>query len=213
MNEPHLKIFGVIAIGFLIFAAYYGSYLPMRKSQIFINSLRSIRSVSSLEEIEKIISVSLDRPSPVGQEELVRNFTNVALDLASRTDDPTVVFQIMDFVEGYFGPIIKREKGMSFGQDLYLLGALNEVAFLKTKDQKYFERSKFYFEKGHELGPRRPQPLYGLLDIYRIEGNVQKVQETANQILSQWPDDERTKLVLADFLARIEQSNAGQSSH
>ena len=211
MKESNLKIFGIIAVGFIVFTAYYGSYLPMRKSQVFIESLRSIRSASSLDEIKKIVSVSFDFPSPIGQEELVRNFTNIAMDLTNRNDDPIVISQLMDFVDEYYGPIIEREKGMSFGQDLYLLGALNEVAFLKTKDQKYFVKSKFYFEKAHELAPQRPQPLYGLLDIYRIEGNVQMVQKIANQILSQWPGDERTIGALADFLQRAGQVNANQS--
>ncbi len=213
MKELHLKIFGIVAVGFLVFAVYYGNYLPMRKSQVFINSLRSINSVASLDEMKKIISVSFDLPSPVGQEELVRNFTNIALDLTNKNNDPAVISQIMDFVDGYYGPIIERGKGMSFGQDLYLLGALNEVAFLKTKDQKYFVKSKFYFEKSNELGPKRPQSLFGLFDIYRIEGNAQKVQEIAGQILNQWPDDERTKAALADFLQRAGQTNSGKPSN
>lgn len=213
MNESHSKIFGIVAVGFLIFTAYYGSYLPMRKSQIFIGSLRSIQSAGSLDEMKKIVSASFDLRSPIGQEELVRNFTNIALDLTNKNSDPAIISQIINFVDGYYGPIIERGKGMSFGQDLYLLGALNEVAFLKTKDQSYFVKSKFYFEKAHELGPERPQPLYGLLDIYRIEGNVQKVQETAGQILSQWPSDERTKAALDDFLERVKQSGAGKLSN
>jgi hypothetical protein len=98
---------------------------------------------------------------------------------------------------------------MSFGQNLYLLGALNEVALVKTRDPKYLVAAKRYFLMGLERGPKRPQFLYGMFDVYRAEGDVVKTQEIANQILAQWPTDERTRQALAEFLERANASRGG----
>lgn len=204
MTRNTQKIVGILAVGLLLFVGYYGTYLPMRKSQIFISTMKNLRTAQSLEEAEQMLEVPLAAPSPVGQEELVRNTTNALQDTLNRTDDPAVISRVMDFVEGQYQPIIERGLGMSFGQNLYVLGVMNELAFIKTKQSRYLENAKRYYTLGLELGPKRPQPLYGIFDIYRMEGNVEKSKEIAEQILSQWPDDERARQGLAEFLEKVE---------
>ena len=53
---------------------------------------------------------------------------------------------------------------MSFGQDLYLMGAINETAYAHTGNPAYLAAAQKYYEEGVALGPNRPQSLYGLFD-------------------------------------------------
>lgn len=198
------KTIGVLIAIFILSVAFYGTFLPMRKSQIFISAMQQLRSLKSLSDLEQVFAVPLDAPSPIGQEELVRNTANVILGLIQQNDKPEIVAELLSYVEKYYRPIVERGRGMSFEQDLYLLGALNEAAFIKTKNVSYLEAAQNYYSKGLTLGPKRPQFLYGMFDIYRTEGNVDGAKAIAAQILSQWPTDERARRGLQDFLDYVE---------
>jgi len=205
------KPIALLVAALLLFVAYYGTYLPLRKSQAFIMAMRDLRRQQTFEDVRRTLVVPLMMPSPIGQEELVRNVAGVFLNILQGTNDPGTISQIIDFMSRYYQPVVDRGRGMSFGQNLYMLGAMNEVAFIKTKQVRYLEDAKRYYSQGLELGPKRPQPLYGLFDIYRLEGNVEKAKEIHDRILSQWPDDERTQAGLAEFLEKVTEFNAGQS--
>lgn len=208
MNTPLKSIIGICAAALISFVAYYGTYLPMRKSQAFIRVMQTLPQQKSTGEVQRVFLDVLTMPSPIGQEELVRNITNLFLGAIQQTDDPTTISQSVDFVTQHFKPIIEYGRGMSFGQNLYILGAMNEVAFVKTKQIKYLENAKRYYTKGLELGPSRPQPLYGLFDVYRMEGNVEKVKEITDKILSQWPEDKQAKAGLEEFLQKVAEFQA-----
>ncbi len=90
---------------------------------------------------------------------------------------------------------------MSSGQDLYLLGAINEMAFVRTGDPLDLQASQRYYEKGEQLGPNRPQVLYGLFDIYRAENNVSGATAIADKILANWPSDQSVAQSMQAFLA------------
>ncbi len=171
--------------------AVYGSYLPMRKAEMFISTLQSLQTspVNSLDELTSRLAVPLDYPSPIGQEELVRNTANNILSFLSQGADATSTAVLMSFVNSYYAPIIAQGKGMSFGQDLYLMGALNEVAYMRTGNPAYIADSRKYFEKAVALGPNRPQSLYGLFEVYRIGGDIAGMEKIGEKILSNWPSD------------------------
>lgn len=210
MNNPLTKkSIGVLTTAFILSVAFYGTFLPMRKSQMFIGvmqNLRSqnLRSLRSIVDFENALSVPLDAFSPVGQEELVRDTTSIILGLVQQNDEPEVINELMSYAEKYSAPIVERGRGMGFEQNLYLLGALNKAAFLKTKDVKYLQAAHKYYSQGLDLGPKRPQFLYGMFDIYRVEGNVEGAKAIANQILSQWPNDERVSKGLQEFLDYVQ---------
>lgn len=191
-------------ISFLVLAvAYYGNYLPMRKSQIYISTLRSLQSVRSLADFEKDLSVPLDFPSPIGQEELVRSSSNMIMNIIQENNNPQVISEVLDYYKSYYRPIIDRGRGMSFEQNLYILGKISEIAFVRTKEIKYFNAAKDYFSQGLRLGPRRPQFLYAMFDIYRMEGNVDGAKSTVDKILSQWPSDQKIRQLLGNFLSQM----------
>lgn len=188
--------------GITAFVAYYGTYLPLHKSRLFIEVIEGRSDVRTLQDFEKVVSVPLNASSPIGQEELVRNFANSILELAQRTpsNQPEVIRESLRFLDSYYKPIIDRGRGMSFEQDLYILGALNELAFVRTRGPDYLEAAGKYFAKGVELGPNRPQSLQGLFDVYRLEGDVQNAATVGARILELWPNDDRAREILGQFL-------------
>lgn len=203
MNKATKKIIALAISVAVLSIAYYGSYLPLRKAQMFIDTLKGfqVQPASSLEDLEARLSVPLDYPSPIGQEELVRNTANSVLSFVQRAPDATSTAILINFLTTYYDPILSRGKGMSFGQDLYLMGAINEVAFVNTKVVAFLAAAQAYYEEAEALGPERPQPLYGLFDVYRTEGNVSSTARVANKILSLWPADTKMRESFQTFLA------------
>jgi len=90
---------------------------------------------------------------------------------------------------------------MSFGQDVYLEGAINEIAFAETGNQSYLDAAKQWYSEAHQLGPDRPQALYGLFDVYRAANDVPDTIATAKQIIANWPSDARIQQALQQFTA------------
>jgi hypothetical protein len=123
------------------------------------------------------------------------------LGFVQQSADATTTASIMSFLGKYYDPITARGKGMSFGQDLYLLGAINEMAFVRTGDRSYLQASQQYYEEGERLGPNRPQSLYGLFDVYRAEDNAAEVTTIGEKILANWPTDRNIAQSLQAFLA------------
>jgi hypothetical protein len=203
MDNTVKKTIAVVLSAVIIGIATYGSYLPLRKSQMFIDTLQGLQTTppTSLQDLETRIAAPLDYPSPIGQEELVRNTANNILGLVQQTKDASTTIEIIQFLQSYYDPIIAQGKGMSFGQDLYLEGAINEIAFSNTGDPDFLIAAQKYYAEGQMLGPNRPQTLYGLFDVYRALGDVTDTIAVANQILTNWPTDTTVGPALQQFLA------------
>ncbi len=214
MNRTSKEIVAVIVSFFILFVAWYGSYLPMRKAEIYISTLQGMQSqtnpVTSIADLENRISVPLDAMSPIGQEELVRNMANSVLGFVQQSQDATSTAELINFVTGYFEPILAQGKGMSFGQDVYIMGAINETAYTKTGDKTYLDAAQKYYLEGEALGPNRPQPLYGLFDVYRMEGDMADAVMIGNKILANWPDDQTVQKGMAQLLIQQTASSSPQ---
>lgn len=208
MQRTTKQVIAGIVILFILFMAVYGSYLPMRKSEMFISALQSIQTqpITSLGDLESRVTPALNYPSPIGQEELVRNFANSVLGFVQNNTDASSTAELLGFLNTYYDPILARGKGMSFGQDVYLMGAINEVSFVKTGNPTYLGEAQQYYQEGNMLGPNRPQTLYGLFDVYRFEGNVTDTILTAQKILTNWPQDQTVQQGLAAFEQQVQQS-------
>lgn len=200
--SSNTKKISALALCLFIFAVMiYGSYLPFKKSSLFIRALNSLSQVKSLEELFGALSVPLDFHSPIGQEELVRNMSNSLISFINQ--NPSVAGQMIKYAESYYKPIVEKGRGgLSFGQNLYILGEMNELALVRTGDPQYFESAKKYFAQGVAISPKRPQFLYGLFDIYRAGKNVDGAKAAAEQILALWPEDQRTRDLLSEFLGK-----------
>lgn len=202
MSRISKQIIAIALSVAILSIAYFGSYLPLRKAQIFIATLQGLQTTppTSLQNLETRLSVPLDYASPIGQEELVRNTANSVLNFVQQSPDATSTNALVDYLMSYYNPILTQHSGMSFGQDLYLVGAVNEIAFAHTGQTNFLSAAQQYYEEGETLGPNRPQPLYGLFDIYRAEGNIASTTAIANKILANWPTDTNVKQALAAFI-------------
>lgn len=198
------KTIGIILATALLLIAYLGSFLPMRKSTAFIRGMHKMEAASQNKKLtpelfEKTMTNSLLAPSPIGQEELVRQTTGMVLGIIQEGASPGDVERLVGFAESFYTPIVERGRGMSFSQDLYVLGLMHQAAAIKTQDSRYLVASRAYFEEGLRLSPKRPQFLYGLFDIYRLAGDFGRAREIGERILSLWPEDERVAAILANL--------------
>lgn len=198
------KTIGLIIAVTLLLLAYLGSFLPMRKSAAFIRGLRTVEAAAAAGEItpdlfERIMFQPLIAPSPIGQEELVRQATGMVLDVIQQSGGPEGVERLINFAESFYTPIIERGRGTSFSQSLYVLGLMHQTAAVKTRDGRYLAVAQAYFEEGLRRGPDRPQFLYGLLDLYRMTGDFDRAREAGERILALWPSDERVRKALEEL--------------
>ena len=202
-DRTYQRVAAEVIVAAILGIAIYGSYLPMRKAQMFITTLQALQTqqgqATSLQDLENKLSTPLNYPSPIGQEELVRNMANSVLSFVQQGGDATSTAELIGFLNSYYDPILNAGKGMSFGQDLYLAGAINEVAFSTTGDPTYLAAAQKWYSEGVALGPNRPQSLYGLFDVYRAEGDATDTIAVGTTIEHNWPTDTRIQQTMAVF--------------
>ena len=208
MDSTVKRTIAVIVIILVLGVAIYGSYLPLRKAEIYIDTLQALQTPAtaptSLQDLETRVSVPLNYPSPIGQEELVRNFANSVLSFVQEPGiDATSTSELITYLNSYYDPILNAGRGMSFGQDLYLEGAINEVAFAHVGNPMYLIAAQNYYKEAQADGPNRPQALYGLFDVYSEEGNVTGTVAVADTILAIWPTDTTIGPALQKFLQEV----------
>jgi hypothetical protein len=175
----------------------------MRKAQMFIATLQGLQTqqgqATSLQDLENKLSAPLDYPSPIGQEELVRNMANSILSFVQQSTNASSTGALIGYLNGYYDPILSAGKGMSFGQDLYLEGAINEIAYANTGSPTYLAAAQKWYSEGVALGPNRPQSLYGLFDVYRAESDATDTIAVGTTILRDWPTDKNIQQAMAVF--------------
>lgn len=199
------KIIAVILAVTLLVLAYLGSFLPMRKSTAFVRGIRAIDVIFASDKFtselfENIMSKSLLMPSPIGQEEIVRQVTNIALDIIQQSSGkPKNAESLVNFAESFYAPIIRRGRGMSFSQNLYVLGLMHRAALMQTRDGRHLAANIAYYEEGLRLSPNRPQFLYGLFDAYRLAGDFEKARKIGEKIVANWPTDKKVAELTADL--------------
>lgn len=200
MNPLLKQIIAVFISVFILFMIIYGSYLPYRKSQSFILAMRTLQSgkINTLEDFFNIVSNPLEMKSPIGQEEIVRQFITYFSGLISQNNNVEITKLLMDYIKKYYEPIVERGKGLSFNQQLYLTGMLNLNAYTQTGDEKYLKDARKYFEFSYNLGPKRPQAIYGLLNVCKLEKNKECIKDLAEKILTYWPEDKDIQKILEE---------------
>lgn len=196
------KIFCIAVAAALVVFAYIGSFLPWRKSEMFTRGMRASEALVkdgkiSAADFEKLMSPALLAPSPIGQEELVRQTAWLARDLIA--GGLVAPGDLVNFVESFYAPIIKRGRVASIGQSLYALGWLHYSALMKTGDIRYLAVVISYLEDGLIVSPNRPQFLYGLFDAYRLAGDLKRAKEVGEKIVSLWPMDEKVAAILKEL--------------
>lgn len=200
MSQHFKQIIVSLLVALIVIVGYFGNFLPLRKSTAYISALHNLGQYQSVGEFEQAFSGVLDYYSPIGQEELTKNTISIILSFLQRSKQPeAVVDELVRYIESYAKPIIDRGPNPNLGQLMYLLGTLNLAAFYQTNNEKYIQTAESYYKKGLTISPRRPQYLYGLLEIYQAKNDYKKSEEIAKQILSFWPEDKKVENLLKEI--------------
>lgn len=205
MSSAVKRLIALVASAAILGVAYYGSYLPMKKSQAFIGGMRSLGSVETIGEFQELFKNILAIPSPIGQEELVRHLTSTITPFLNNEKNKDVVPTVVQYAEDNYRTIMDRGRGMSFTQNIFVLATMYQAAFVRTGNVNYLEAAKQNYLRGLSFAPHRPQFLYGLFDVYRMMGDKKGVLDIKEKILELWPDDERIVLATDEFLKRVEE--------
>jgi tetratricopeptide (TPR) repeat protein len=182
-----LILAGVLAA---LLSIYFGSYLPLKKAQLYISALNAAQgSTQTLQTFEALFQPALSLPSPVGGEEVFKYFSSdVANALTDTSTNEAVSVALVRFLE----PYARQDDVMH----LLSMGSIYNTLWQNFRRDEYYEKAESYYEKALALGPKLPQSLYSLLNLYELKGDVAKAQATARTILSYWPSDEAVRRVL-----------------
>lgn len=184
------KIIAVLLLIVICASWYYGTYLPFRKSQFLILSIQGAGAAKNLSDFKDAFSASLDFFSPVGQSESVKHMTNTVFNIVNQINIPTEgLTDLIGFVEKYSQPILQARQGDGLTQQFYVVGDLYRAAGFKYNNQEYLKKAEETYKEGLILSPKRPQFLYGLLQIYMEEKNIEGANEVMKKILEYWPND------------------------
>lgn len=178
-------VFGIIAT---VLSLVYGSYLPLRKSQHYINAFVALQSVKPLtvENFEKIFDKPLNYNSPIGQEEIVKFLGGTIQNLIGNKNSPEAASaELVHYIEFY----------SSDRNPFHLLNlaVMYRLLWDNYLNEEYYKASEDYYKKLIAIGPKLPPALYGLFDLYRSYGDERKLQIVSEAILTYWPDEIRVK--------------------
>lgn len=196
--KPELKqIIAIFGLIFILTMIFYGSYLPYQKSKSFISAMQAFQrgEIKNIDDFFKNASKPLDTKSPIGQEEITKQFVNYFSGLISQNNNSQITDFLMNYIKKYYEPILEKGRALSFNQYLYSVATLNLTAYNQTKNENYFKEAKKYFELSYGLAPKRPQSLYGMFDICQIEKNKECIKKFGEEILSYWDDPEVKKII------------------
>lgn len=190
-REVPIWKYAVVAAGtgLTILAIVFGSLLPFLKAQKYITAVRSLSQVRSLDQFRATFDHALDFYSPVGAEETGKFLGN---EIFNAVNNPQQQEEISRALVAYIEPHLLKDNV----RHLLLLGRMHYMLWLNFKDDRNFASAEQYFLAAHAIGPRLPNPMYGLLELYEKRGDQAKVREFAEKILSYWPSDGRVRAFL-----------------
>lgn len=161
--------------------AYMGAVLPVKKGSMYIQANNQTRSYNSVTEMKQEFNKVFEYSSPIGDKEVRKFFMTSLLNLIRNQPEP-VVEELISYAESK----------MVEDEFLHILRVANmyNIAWQKFGDDKFFEGTEKYYLKAHEMGPKVPQPLFNLYDIYKKNNQPEKAEEIGNKILELWPQIE-----------------------
>lgn len=183
MKQYLLSIICGIGILSALLGLYFGSYLPLAKSQRYIEALGVMRSgsIASIQQFEDVFDKVFRFYSPIGDEEVAKFLSNDILSVISQKDQPEEVSRaLVAYIEPY---MIKDNV-----RHLLTLAELYRVMWLNYKNEEYYSRAENFYKSAYVLGPTLPPVLYSMLDLYLSRGDTKNVEKISEEILKIWDD-------------------------
>lgn len=190
--NTELKYVGVgLMVIALIAAMVFGAFLPLLKSQRYIQAINSLGSVRSVAEFKANYDNVFGFYSPVGQEEIAKFFGTDMIGFVRQNASDAVAHELADYADGLMVKTNVRH--------LLILGQVYFALWDQYGNRADYERARDYYREALSIGPILPPVLYGLLDIYRIGGDIEGAKDTARKILAIWPEDADVARFLGDL--------------
>lgn len=202
MSEPIKRVIAVAGVLVAGFCVVYGSYLPYRKSALFISALRTANQATTLDEFLVPYMIAFDATSPIGQTEVVRNFANTVAGVASNVGksggqvNTQLIRALGATFDRYALPTIERRSGLSQAQSFYAYASAYTNLDDVDDTRQFRVRAKTLMDRAYELSPDRPQTLYPLLDYAQRYGNEKDELKYAERIVALWPSDTKVQKIL-----------------
>ncbi len=193
MNKDLKYIFASLSTILLLVLMYFGAFLPLKKSQLYIDAVKSSSQIKSVQEFNKLFGKALDFYSPVGHGEVVYAYLNILINIAQNQQNKEIIDILLKEADKQMGPILKADKGNAFFQSLQSYALLYELAGNKFQDMAYYQKAAGIYEIALRHSPGRQNLLYGLFRSYNALGDKEKIREIGEIILKQQPNNEEVK--------------------
>jgi hypothetical protein len=207
MKRSNKKAIAVSSSGFLLFVAYYGSFLPIRKEEMSMHAEEKIKAANSINDVVDILSAPLNQASPIGQEELIIRSAEVVGVLTDKygARRASIIPPLVAFLKRYYDPYLAAGRIAKSSRGLYVIGNVNLHAYGFLHEQQYLEAARRYFELGLANCPTRPEFISSLFEIYVTEGDLYGARKMGALMVTYWPQDSEGRARVAQTLAALEQ--------
>ncbi len=197
MPKSYKLIIAIMSSLLILTAMYYGSYLPFRKSQLYINAQVGLsKGIRSLQEFNDLFEPALNFYSPVGQDEIVSGYLRVLIGLLEKQSNKEVVDILIKQAEARMAPILEKEKGFGLSQNIYNLASIYAISAIRFNDDVYYEKGVEMFMLGLIHSPNRAMFLYGLFNLYQFKGDEKGLKEVGETILKYWPNSSQIREIV-----------------
>ncbi len=195
-NSARLGVACVLAIsaGSILFV---GTVLPLKKNLLIIKGMKP--SIEHLEQWPRTMERAVGLYSPVGQAELVEQFSLRAQQILAAVRDgeitmnESVLRDMLNTVNRIYDDA-KRNGDIIGVKANYFLGTANLIAAQMLNDISYFTFAKTLFTDAIARAPHRPEIIYPVIDIAIAERDTKRAEEFLKLIKELRPDLEQTNL-------------------
>jgi len=192
------QVIVVVAAGFIVYILYFGSFLPIRKSQKYIRARQT--QIISLAQFDALYDGVLSYASPVGQDEIVSNYVSMLTEIIAeekRKESPneTLIRHLVGKAEEWGEPIIERGVGFNFSQFIFNMANIYQGTMIAVPDRTYYQKGVELYRLGLKYSPDRQLFLYSLFDMYRFRGDNENARKIGERIVEVYKD-ERVKQVV-----------------
>jgi len=173
----------LVAAGLILalLGLFFGAYLPLAKSRLYIATMRAAQTTRSVTEFEALYSRLFELYSPVGTEEIVKFMSYDVLGIISIPNQPEEVTRaLVEFTEPRL--FLGNVRHLLVGAQMYT------VLWQNYGHESDYAAAVRYYRAAYDIGPKLPPVLFGLLQLYVNHGDMASANEIGERIVSLWPD-------------------------
>jgi len=194
MNIFLRQLLIIVLIILSVIGLYFGAYTPWVKAQAYINALKTVSGgkVQSLGDYIGAYDKAVKIYSPIGDEEVTKFLSNDIMNVVVKSSQSEAVSRaLVDYAE----PLLFKNNV----RHLLVGGQMHFVLWKRFQKEEDYQKAEQYYLTARAIGPKLPPVLYELLSLYKEKGEVIKVKEVAQTILSLWPDDTEVRAFLSSI--------------